>query len=127
MARPKRFELLTPRFVVVEAAHTRSRLIARVSAGMAGHETGDSASDRPIFTLLHAGVGGCIEKPLERVHTGHPVQMPTHAARPDSTMAEIIKHLYEPWLTTTTTSGAGSSSLRTGVGTANSEKRKRMS
>jgi hypothetical protein len=26
---------------------------------MAGHETGDSASDRPIFTLLHAGVGGC--------------------------------------------------------------------
>jgi hypothetical protein len=81
--------------------------------------TGDSASDRPIFTLLHAGVGGCIEKPFgryhwqhrdlclaryalitpkqlklrrsklpgkqrhlaKRVHTGHPVQVPTHAAR----------------------------------------------
>ena len=88
---------------------------------MAGHETGDSASDRPIFTLLHAGVGGCIENLLvdtignieigavrmtryapmtpkqlklrrcklpgkqrhlaKLVHTGHPVQMPTHAAR----------------------------------------------
>jgi len=24
----------------------------------------DSASDRPIFTLLHAGLGGCIDKPL---------------------------------------------------------------
>jgi hypothetical protein len=35
---------------------------------MAGHETGDSASDRPIFTLLHAGVGGCIEKPFGRYH-----------------------------------------------------------
>jgi hypothetical protein len=35
-----------------------------MSAGMAGHETGDSASDRPIFTLLHAGVGGCIENLL---------------------------------------------------------------
>ena len=58
----------TQRFVVVEAAHTRSCLIARVSAGMAGHETGDSASDRPIFTLLHAGVGGCIEKPFGRYH-----------------------------------------------------------
>src|SRR5882762_9422927 len=33
---------------------------------MAGRETGDSASDRPIFTLLHAGVGGCIEKPFGR-------------------------------------------------------------
>jgi len=39
-----------------------------MSAGMAGHETGDSASDRPIYTLLHAGVGGCIEKPFGRYH-----------------------------------------------------------
>src|SRR5712691_12228444 len=46
-------------------AHTRSCLTARMSAG---HETGDSASDRPIFTLLHAGVGGCIEKPFGRYH-----------------------------------------------------------
>jgi len=35
---------------------------------MAGYETGDRASDRPIFTLLHAGVGGCIEKPFGRYH-----------------------------------------------------------
>jgi hypothetical protein len=28
---------------------------------MAGHETSNGASDRPIFTLPHAGVGGCIE------------------------------------------------------------------
>jgi hypothetical protein len=35
---------------------------------MAGRETGDSASDRPIFTLQHAGVGGCIEKPFGRYH-----------------------------------------------------------
>jgi hypothetical protein len=68
MARPERFERPTLRFVVVEAAHTRSCLIARMSAGMAGHETGDSASDRPIFTLLHAGVGTSIEKPFGQYH-----------------------------------------------------------
>ena len=68
VARPERFERPTLKFVVVEAAHTRSCLMARMSAGMAGHETGDSASDRPIFTLLHAGVGGCIEKPFGRYH-----------------------------------------------------------
>ena len=28
----------------------------------------DSASDRPIFTLLHAGLGGCIDKPFGRYH-----------------------------------------------------------
>jgi len=39
-----------------------------MNAGMAGHETADSASDPPIFTLLHAGVGGCIEKPFGRYH-----------------------------------------------------------
>src|SRR5450631_3413627 len=42
--------------------------MARMSAGMAGYETGDRASDRPIFTLPHAGVGGCIEKPFGRYH-----------------------------------------------------------
>jgi len=65
---------------------------------------------RPILTLLHAGIGGCIDKPykawcspddalrddgsettlVETVQatweaassrTGHPEQMPTHAAR----------------------------------------------
>jgi hypothetical protein len=39
-----------------------------MSAGMAAHETGESASDRPIFTLLHAGVGGCVEKRFGRYH-----------------------------------------------------------
>ena len=34
----------------------------------AGSVRSDSAPDRPIFTLLHAGVGGCIDKPFGRYH-----------------------------------------------------------
>jgi len=52
----------------VKTAHTRSCLMARIGAGMAEHESGDGASDRPIFTLLHAGVGRCIEKPFGRYY-----------------------------------------------------------
>jgi hypothetical protein len=48
--------------------------------------TGDSASDRPIFTLLHAGVGGCIEKPFGRYHWQHrDLCSPDGALRADDT------------------------------------------
>src|ERR1700747_1079369 len=33
-----------------------------------GSVMSDSASDRSIFTLLHAGLGGCIDKPFGRYH-----------------------------------------------------------
>src|SRR6266436_9456550 len=145
----------------------RSHLVASETRVRYGSVRSDSASDRPIFTLLHAGVGGCIDKPFGRYHWQYKAWCgPDDALRADdseTTQVETVeatreaassrkatphtspcanansrgsvliplwqrssKHLYEPWLTTTTASGAGSSSLRTGAGMANSEKRKRM-
>jgi hypothetical protein len=146
---------------------TAGSQIPSLGVRKAGSVRSDSVSDRPIFTLLYAGVGGCIDNSFgryhwqhkawcrlvtryalmtpkqrtlrrcklpgkqhhltKRVHTCHPVQMPLRRPGPDPLWQISSKHLYEPWLTTTATSGAGSPRSRTGAAMENSARRKLMS